>query len=287
MVEKATSPGQGSGMTDAPRIFSDDYYERMRRLEAASWWNAGMRDIAASLIARARLKEHGNLLDVGCGSGQTMSWFMDGHRGWTAAGIDIAQDGVSAARSTGLAVVTGNALELPFAPESSDLVVTLDVLQHLPLAGGDLTCLREIWRVLRPGGSLFVRTNCQSIPRTEDDPENDFRKYEPGDLRVKLHSAGFQVVSLSRANAVLGFAEVAREIRATKRAGSGYHGLLAVPVSPGGLAYAAKRAMLRLEARLIAAGVELPFGRSIVALCRKPAKRSTAAFSTEVSDAGV
>lgn len=83
------------------------------------------------------------------------------------------------------------------------------------------------------------------------------------------------------------FAEAAWEIRATKRGGTGYHGLLAVPVSPGGLAYPAKRAMLRLESRLISAGVELPFERSIVALCRKPAKRSTAAFSTEVSDAGV
>jgi len=258
-------------MTDAPRIFADDYYERMRRLEAASWWNAGMRDIAASLLARAGLEHEGNLLDIGCGSGQTMSWFIGAHRGWTAAGIDIAQDGVNAARAAGLAVVMGNALELPFASQSSDLVVTLDVLQHLPLSGGDSTCLREIWRVLRPGGSLFVRTNCQSIPRSVEDPGNDFRKYVPDDLRAKLRSSGFQVVALSRANAVLGFAEVAREIRATKRGGSGYHGLLAVPASPGGLAYPAKRAMLRLEARLIAAGIELPFGRSIVAICRKPA----------------
>ena len=33
----------------APRIFTPEYYERMRRLEAISWWNAGMRDVAAAL----------------------------------------------------------------------------------------------------------------------------------------------------------------------------------------------------------------------------------------------
>lgn len=262
-------------MTDAPRIFADDYYQRMRLLESASWWNAGMRDIAAALLDRAGLGDRGILLDIGCGSGQTMTWFMDRHRGWTAVGLDIAQEGVTAAKAAGLAVVTGNALQLPFDDESCDLLVTLDVLQHVPLARGDTTAISEMHRVLRPGGVLFVRTNCQSIPRTTDDPANDFRKYEPGDLRAMLLSAAFEVITLSRANALLGFAEVAREIRATRHGGKGYHGLLAVPGSPGGLAYSAKRAVLRMEARLIKAGIELPFGRSIVALCRKPAGNRT------------
>lgn len=257
-------------MSDAPRIFSDDYYERMRRLEAASWWNAGMRDIAAALLDGADLGPSGTLIDVGCGSGQTMSWFMESRPGWNAAGLDIAEDAVAAARSTGLAVTTGNALELPFESASADVVITLDVLQHLPLPAGDVDCLREIRRILRPGGYLFVRTNAQSIPRATEDPENNFRKYEPRKLREILDQAGFEVKALSRANAMLGLAEVARELRATRREGSGYHGLLAVPGRQGGLAYSAKRAMLRIEARLIGAGRGLPFGRSIVALCRKP-----------------
>ncbi len=258
-------------MNDAPRIFSDDYYERMRRLEAGSWWNAGMRDIASAMLTRAKLDASGTLIDVGCGSGQTMSWFTDSRPGWKAVGIDIAEDGVAAASSAGLAVVTGNALDLPFESSSADLVITLDVLQHLPLPAGDADCLREIRRVLRPGGFLFVRTNCQSVPRATEDRSNNFRKYEPGQLREKLDQAGFEVHLLSRANAVLGLAEVARELRATRREGSGYHGLLAVPGRPVGLAYSAKRAMLRIEAKMIDAGARLPFGRSIVALCRKPA----------------
>ena len=257
-------------MSEAPRIFSEDYYERMRLLESASWWNAGMRDIASTMLKHANLDGSGTMLDVGCGSGQTMAWFTSNRPGWNAAGLDIAKDGVIAARSAGLAVVTGNALELPFESSSADLVITLDVLQHLPLPAGDVDCLREIRRVLRPGGYLFIRTNCQSVPRATEDPVNSFRKYEPAQLREKLDQAGFEVLSLSRANAVLGLAEVARELRATRREGAGYHGLLAVPGRPGGLAYSAKRAMLRVEAALIGAGAGLPFGRSIVALCRKP-----------------
>ena len=255
---------------DAPRIFTSDYYERMRLLEAGSWWNAGMRDIASRMFRLARLPDAGRLLDIGCGSGQTMSWFLESHPRWTAAGIDVATDGVTAAHSHGLDVATGSALDLPFASSSAHLIVTLDVLQHLPLQGGDAAALAEMIRVLRPGGWLFVRTNCQAFPRTRDDPANDFRKYTPGLLENRLRAAGFEITGISRANALLGLAEITRELRATKSEGKGYHGLLAVPGKQAGLTFAAKRAVLRGEGSLIARGAKLPLGRSLVALCRKP-----------------
>ena len=254
---------------DAPRIFSADYYERMRRLEAGSWWNAGMRDVAGKLLAAAGLPPRGRLLDVGCGSGQTMRWFTDDHPGWTSCGVDVAPEGISAAHAMSLPAVIGSALNLPFGSQSADLVITLDVLQHLPLSGGDSAALHEMHRVLVPGGFLFVRTNAQAYPPTPDDARNDFRKYTPDLLRSRLEGAGFSIVRLSRMNALLGLAEVARELRASREQGDGYHGILAVPRKSSGIAFAAKRAVLRAEGRLVRAGLRLPLGRSIVALCVK------------------
>jgi SAM-dependent methyltransferase len=261
-------------MTEAPRIFSAPYYERMRLLEAGSWWNAGMRDIAAVLLEQADLPEKGKLIDVGCGSGQTMSWFEHAHPLWQTAGIDVSRDGAAAARAAGLDVSVADALNLPFASDSADLIITLDVLQHLPFPSGDEECLRECARVLRPGGYLLLRTNSQSIPRSTDDPANMFRKYDPRDLEEKLNRSGFDVIALSRANSILGFAEVLRELRASRESGTGYHGLLAVPNRKGGLGYSAKRAVLRVEGKLISRGVKLPAGRSIVALCRISASKA-------------
>lgn len=254
----------------APRIFRPEYYDRMRELEERSWWNAAMRDIAAMLLATVKLPEEGTLLDVGCGSGQTMSWFESLFPGWRTLGMDVMVDGLLAARRSDVtAVCKASALSLPYPDRCVELIVMLDVLQHLPLGGGDQAALSEVHRVLKPAGHLLVRTNAQTFPRAPDDPSYNFHKYAPAELRARLSEAGFQVLRLSRLNAVLGLAEIRRELQASRAAGAGYHGILAdaprhMPRWPDRL----KRGWLRVEGRAVRAGLNLPLGRSVIALCR-------------------
>ncbi len=252
--------------TDAPRIFSPEYYAKMRALEAGAWWNAGMRSIAASLLDTVSLSGSGKFLDAGCGSGQSMEWLASRLPQWTGYGIDISQDAVVAASHNGCSVGIGSVLLLPFVDSEFDLVISLDVLQHMPLGGGDLSALREFRRVLSPGGILLVRTNAQSFPRVPDDWAEMYRRYDPEILRETLECAGLDVLRLSRANSILGFAEIPREFRARKVKKGSYYGLLSKPSS--GFLDSTKRRILELEGKLIARGVSLPFGRAIFALCK-------------------
>jgi SAM-dependent methyltransferase len=255
---------------DAPRIFTPEYYQRMRDLESASWWNAGMRDIAALLLDDVTLPDSGVLLDVGCGSGQTMEWFVRQHPGWRAAGLDVATEGLVAARALGVTtVLTGSALDLPIPSASVDLVITLDVVQHLPLDGGDARAFAEIHRVLKPGGYLFLRTNAQAFPHIADDHTFQFHKYRTPELRAKLEAAKLRVVRLGRLNALLGLAEIPRELRVRHQENS-YHGLLAQPRGEQPWSASLKRAWLHLEGQALRRGASLPLGRTILALCRKP-----------------
>lgn len=251
----------------APRIFTPEYYERMRELEAGNWWNAAMRDVAGMLLHDARLPRNGTVLDIGCGSGQTLDWFSRQFGAWRGVGCDISVDAVTAAGRLGFAITQASALALPYRAASADVVISLDVLQHVPLGGGDAAALGEMRRVLKPGGWLFIRTNAQSFPATPDDHEFQFHRYEPNELRSKLESAGFVVKRLSRVNAVLGLAEIPRELRARRIQSADYHGILATANGNGSWSSAAKRAWVRLEGRAVSLGVRLPAGRTIVALC--------------------
>ena len=255
-----------------PRIFAPEYYARMRALESGSWWNAAMRDTAAHWLTRAALPDHGLMLDVGCGSGQTMTWFARHWPAWRTLGLDVSREGLHAARQGADHRVLGaSATDLPLPDGAVDAIVTLDVLQHLPLHGGDTQALAEMRRVLKPGGVLLVRTNAQSWPRTSDDEQYNFHKYAAGELRGKLAAAGFVVHRLGSLNALLGLAEIPRELRVRRVVGTGYAGLLAKAPRPDPL-WRIKHGWLRLEGSLVGAGFSLPLGRTILALAHADAK---------------
>jgi SAM-dependent methyltransferase len=266
---KRTVAVDAAARAAAPRIFTPEYYKRMRDLEAASWWNAGMRDVAALLLHLAALPESGVVLDVGCGSGQTIGWFTAARPNWRAVGLDVSSEGLLASRALGItAVMRASALELPVRDGAVDLVITLDVLQHLPLDGGDRRALHEINRVLKPGGYLFLRTNAQTFPHTPDDPVFAFHKYGRQELRAKLTDAGLTPLRVGRVNAVLGLAEIPRELKAKAQPHS-YHGLLAEPSAQVRWSASLKRKWLRVEGRAVQTGLSWPGGRTLVALCRK------------------
>ena len=257
----------------APRIFTPEYYARMRAIEAGSWWNAAMRDVAGRLLARAALPPTGLLLDVGCGSGQTMTWFQNRHTAWRTIGLDVSTDALRAAQDTRPGeVFRASALALPVGDASVSAIITLDVLQHLPLDGGDRRALAEMHRVLVPGGWLFIRTNAQMYPKSADDPVHLFHRYEPDELRAKLVDAGFIVHRLGRLNALLGLAEIPRDLKARRAETSTYHGILAKPRQEHPWPFAIKRGWLRFEGDLVARGLSMPFGKAIVALCQSPAE---------------
>jgi len=207
------------------------------------------------------------VLDAGCGSGQTMTWLADLLPRWERVGVDVASEAVASARSIGEAVIEASVLSLPFDSASFDLVITLDVLQHLPLDGGDAAALAEMRRVSRPGGTLLIRTNAQSFPRVSEDRASLYRRYDPEPLRRVIEDAGFRILRLGRANSILGLAEIPRELRARRKDAGSYHGLLSAPRAPRRIDRI-KRRVIEAEGALLSRGLRLPFGRTLFALCR-------------------
>jgi SAM-dependent methyltransferase len=92
------------------------------------------------------------LLDVGCGTGSSRTIYA---RAGRYVGVDHSFAAVRFARGTRTedAWLGGDALQLPFADRSFDIVAFSSVLHHIADRTG---ALREALRVLRPGGSVFA-----------------------------------------------------------------------------------------------------------------------------------
>src|SRR2546430_3290563 len=132
-----------------------DYYDRIYQFEERHFWYLGMRRITASLLGPRLTRPGARLLDAGCGTGGFLRWALDVGSFGVVAGIDIGADAIELARNRvpEADLHVGPLRALPFEDESFELVVTNDVLQHVP--EDDVTMsLCELHRVLAPGGTL-------------------------------------------------------------------------------------------------------------------------------------
>jgi ubiquinone/menaquinone biosynthesis C-methylase UbiE len=97
----------------------------------------------------------GDALDIGCGSGEYIEGLL--HRGWNTSGIDLAPEMVKVCaerfRSSLVSLKQGDVESLPFDAGTFDLILCIGVLPYLP---SDEQALREIHRVLRPGGYVVI-----------------------------------------------------------------------------------------------------------------------------------
>jgi ubiquinone/menaquinone biosynthesis C-methylase UbiE/uncharacterized membrane protein YbhN (UPF0104 family) len=97
-------------------------------------------------------------LDVGCGQGSYVARMRE--LGFDAGGIDASpgQIALAARHLKGAAGVVriGSVLEIPSADASYDFVYIINVLHHLPTVDDQRRAFAELFRVLRPGGALFV-----------------------------------------------------------------------------------------------------------------------------------
>lgn len=101
-------------------------------------------------------------LDLGCGLGMQTAEMC--RRGYDVTGIDPSVGLLGHARRLHpeAKFAVGSALELPFPDASLDFVYTIGVVHHLPGTRAQRQAVREIERVLKPGGMLIVH---ESNPR--------------------------------------------------------------------------------------------------------------------------
>jgi SAM-dependent methyltransferase len=161
------------------------------------------------------------VLDAGAGFGRHA--FALARHGANVVALDYASDELQSTRATFAEMAAageidearfvggllGNAVQLPFAADSFDRVITSEVLEHIQ---ADTAAIDEFVRVLKPGGT-FAATVPTWLPETINWMLSDeyhapksvgghVRIYTATELKAKLRGAGLAIVGSHHAHAL-------------------------------------------------------------------------------------
>jgi len=236
-------------------------YERMNQFEVVNWWWAGKRQ----LVARTLGKLVGNkplILDVGCGTGSNL-------KGWEpfgdVLGMDISTQALDFCKIKGNSnLVKGDATALPFHDNTFEVIIALDMLEHMEK---DSATVKEFSRICRQGGYLVITVPALMFLWSKHDVAlHHKRRYAREELRKLLSSNGFKVERLTFWNFSLflpaSFYRVLGNLKPPKQARSDDLRL------PGPANWFFK-SILHLENTAILNGLNFPCGISLYAVCRK------------------
>jgi SAM-dependent methyltransferase len=226
------------------------------------WWYRGMRAILMrTLDPYLAGRRVGRALEAGCGTGY-FSRLLQTERRWPMIPLDISAAGLRYARRMGVArPVQGDVRSLPFGDACFDLVLSVDVLAHLPRPQ-EQDAAREMARVLAPGGLVAVRTAAFDFLRSRHSQFAFERQRFTRRRLVDLFTgAGLRVLRCSYANSLLLPVAAAKfrlwEPLLRRRPASGVE---LIPRWLDRLLYAA----LATEAAWLGRGRDLPAGQSLI-----------------------
>ena len=140
---------------------TNEYYSKAKNTHAPTIRESYLRTAKSQVRLIQKYVSGTNLLDIGCAQGFFL--FSASQAGYTTKGIEISQDAAEyAIREFGLDVEAKPFEELRFADNHFDVVTLWQVLEHVPYP---IVILKEVHRILKPGGLLVVSTpNIEGIP---------------------------------------------------------------------------------------------------------------------------
>lgn len=178
--------------------------EYFNDIERTHWWWEGRREILRQHLPKGSgLK----VLDIGCGSGETMTFVKSFLERPEVTGVDSSQVAVNFAKKRGHKVIKTDALHLPFKDGTFDVILMLDVIEHIK---DDRAFLMEAKRVLKKGGKIIVTAPAlQFIWSSHDTGQGHQRRYTRHMIRDLSRHCNLRITRMSYFNFFLSPAIIA------------------------------------------------------------------------------
>jgi len=178
------------GQEDSRYRFGIDRLSRLSQIERTHFWFVGRRALIGRLLRKYLGDKAKLVLDLGCGTGMMVDVLM--RQGYQVLGLDLRPEGLYAIHKTlpRSWLLQAEATQLPLAENVFDVLLLLDVLEHV----NDQVLLREVHRVLRPGGLAMVTVPAMPwLWSSRDEAAGHLRRYTRRQLKSVLEKTGLRV----------------------------------------------------------------------------------------------
>jgi SAM-dependent methyltransferase len=164
------------------------YEEKYHQIEEYNWWFVARRRSILKLLNNTDKKS--KILDIGCAGGPLVNELKNS--GFeNVSGIDFSAEAVEKCKQRGLTAYQMDAHNLEFEPDSFDVLIASDSLEHLEF---DTKALANWYSVLKPGGRILVFVPAYMFLWSEHDAVNlHYRRYTRSNLVKKMEAAGFTI----------------------------------------------------------------------------------------------
>ena len=231
----------------------------------------------AILARMGRLPAGPTVIDLGCSTGHLLEDLRRAIPDASLIGVDLVAGGLRKAHENvpDARLLQADACALPLADASVDAAVSANLLEHVP---DDGLALAEIFRILRPGARAVIVV---PVGPGNYDYYDRFlgheRRYARGELARKADAAGFEVLEDVHLGAPLYPAFWAVKQRNRRRyaelRGQALETRVRTDIEHTGDS-APGRLACRIEERLLALGVRLPFGIRGLTVLARPRERT-------------
>jgi len=168
-------------------------YDNLDRVEKDHWYYSGKRSLVDYWIRKLSGETPGRVL-VDCGAG-TGRFALEQSDRFQVMAVDDHEESLRIAKQRLGAerVFHGSATAMPFFEDNTcDVLTALDVIEHIP---DDLAAVREMKRVLKPGGLLVVTVPAlMGLWSDWDEALHHQRRYHARQLLDLARGAGLEIV---------------------------------------------------------------------------------------------